>query len=92
MFNGDRLRPSLQEPGYPGILSRISTVVRGHWSTDMAPTTSHKRSYEIAESEFTEALELLKPMVNRDIPRLNKQLEKAGARWTPGRPIPDWKE
>jgi photosystem II stability/assembly factor-like uncharacterized protein len=92
MFNGDRLRPSLQEPGYPGIMSRISTVVRGHWSTDMAPTTSHKRSYEIAEEEFTAALEELKPLVEADIPELNTQLEEAGARWTPGRPIPDWKK
>lgn len=91
MFTGDRLRPSLQEPGYPGILSRISTVVRGHWSTDMAPTSSHRRSYEIAELEFEAALKVLKPMVNKDIPRLNKDLEKAGAAWTPGRPIPDWK-
>lgn len=91
MFTGDRLRPSLQEPGYPGILSRISTTVRGHWSTDMAPTTSHKRSYEIAEEEFTEALAKLKPLVEKEIPKLNKALEKAGARWTPGRPIPDWK-
>ncbi|MCR9202543.1 MAG: hypothetical protein NXI04_28210 [Planctomycetaceae bacterium] len=91
LFNGDRLRPSLQEPGYPGILSRISTVVRGHWSTDMAPTSSHKRSYEIAEQEFEAALELLKPIAQKDVPRLNRELEKAGARWTPGRPIPDWK-
>lgn len=91
MFTGDRLRPSLQEPGYPGILSRISTTVRGHWGTDMAPTTSHKRSYEIAEEEFTEALAKLKPLVEKEIPKLNKALEKAGARWTPGRPIPDWK-
>ncbi|MEO1615664.1 MAG: glycosyl hydrolase [Planctomycetota bacterium] len=90
-FTGDRLRPSLQEPGYPGILSRISTVVRGHWSTDMAPTASHKRSYEIAEQEFEEALALLKPLVEKEVPRLNRELEKAGARWTPGRPIPDWK-
>lgn len=91
MFTGDQLRPSLQEPGYPGILSRISTTVRGHWGTDMAPTTSHKRSYEIAEEEFTEALAKLKPLVEKEIPKLNKALEKAGARWTPGRPIPDWK-
>jgi len=90
-FNGDRLRPQHQEPGYPGIMSRISTVVRGHWSTDMAPTTSHKRSYEIAEEEFVEVLERLKPLVETDIPALNKALEDAGARWTPGRPIPDWK-
>lgn len=91
MFTGDRLRPSLQEPGYPGILSRISTTVRGHWGTDMAPTSSHKRSYEIAEEEFTEALTKLKPLVGKELPKLNRELEKAGARWTPGRPIPDWK-
>ncbi|MEM6472292.1 MAG: glycosyl hydrolase [Planctomycetota bacterium] len=90
-FTGDRLRPSLQEPGYPGILSRISTVVRGHWSTEMAPTSSHRRSYEIAEEEFEEALEFLKPLVEDDLPRLNEELEKAGSRWTPGRPIPNWK-
>lgn len=91
MFTGDKLRPSLQEPGYPGILSRISTVVRGHWSTEMEPTSSHKRSYQIAEEEFEEALAELKPLVEKELPKLNKALEKAGARWTPGRPIPDWK-
>lgn len=91
-FYGDRLRPSLQEPGYPGIVDRISTVIRGHWSTEMAPTSSHRRSYEIAEEEFEAALEQLKPLVNSEIPKLNRSLEKAGARWTPGRPIPDWKK
>lgn len=91
MYSGDRLRPRYNEPGYPGILSRLSTVVRGHWSTEMPPTTSHKRNYEIAAEEFTEALEKLRPIVEKEIPELNKQLESAGARWTPDRPIPDWK-
>ena len=50
-----------------------------------------QRSYDIAEEEFEAALKLLKPLVSRDLPRLNRELEKAGARWTPGRPIPDWK-
>ena len=90
-FTGDRLRPKYQEPGVVGILNRISTVVRGHWSTDMVPTTTHRTNYEIAESEFTEVLPDLKSIVEETIPKLRDQLDEAGVRWTKGRKIPDWK-
>ena len=90
-FDGDRLRPRHSEPGAPGILTRISTVVRGHWSTDQAPTATHRASFQIAEDEFTAVLPDLTELIETTIPALNKQLDEAGVRWTKGRRIPNWK-
>ena len=34
-FEGDPTKPRRNEPGMPGILSRLQTVVSGHWSTHL---------------------------------------------------------
>lgn len=89
-FEGDPTLPRRNEPAMPGILSRVQTVVQGHWSTTYGPTSSHRRSYEIASEEFSEVVGDLKKLVERDLVKLGRKLEEAGAPWTPGRAIPDW--
>ena len=89
-FAGDPTRPRRSEPAPPGILSRVQTVVRGHWSTTHGPTNSHRKSYEIAADEFAEILGSLRKLVEKDIVALGNKLEAAGAPWTPGRGIPRW--
>jgi hypothetical protein len=91
-FQGDPTRPRRNEPAMPGILSRVRTVVYGTWSTTQAATGTHQRSYEIAADEFSEVLAPLRKLVERDVPALGRKLEAAGAPWTPGRRIPDWKK
>ena len=55
------------------------------------PTPTHLDAYNIAASEFTEALAKLHTLVAVDFARLEKDMEAAGAPWTPGR-VPEWSE
>jgi hypothetical protein len=90
-FEGDPTKPRRNEPAMPGILSRLQTVVYGHWSTTYGPTSSHRRSYEIAAEEYSAVLGDLKQLVEQDLVELGRKLEAAGAPWTPGRSIPEWR-
>ena len=89
-FSGDPTKPRRSEPAMPGILSRIQTVVRGHWANTIGPTSTHRRNYEIAAEEFREVLVDLRKLVETDLVALSKKLDEAGAPWTPGRRIPDF--
>jgi hypothetical protein len=91
-FEGDPTKPRRNEPAMPGILSRVQTVVSGHWTTSYGPTNSHRRSYEIAAEEYSALLEDLKKLVEQDVAQLGQKLEAAGAPWTPGRGIPQWRK
>lgn len=91
-FTGDPTRPKRNEPGMPGIVGRVQTVVSGHWNATCGPTNTHRKSYDIAAQEFSEVLGSLRQVVQREVPALGRKLEAAGAPWTPGRRIPDWKK
>ncbi|MBM4000645.1 MAG: glycosyl hydrolase [Planctomycetes bacterium] len=90
-FDGDPTKPKRQEPGYPGILDRVQTVVYGHWSATTGPTQTHRRSYEIAAQEFDAVLADLRKLIEEELVAFGLRLEEAGAPWTPGRKIPTWK-
>ena len=89
-FSGDRTLPRRSEPAPPGIMSRIQQIIFGHWSSTSAPTTTHRKNYEIAEAEFSEMLDELRTLVEQDLVALEQRLEAAGAPWTPGRGVPRW--
>ena len=91
-FEGDPTKPRRNEPGMPGILSRVQTVVSGHWSSTYGPTNSHRRSYEIAAEEYGALQDDLRKLVEQDVAELGRKLEAAGAPWTPGRGIPQWRK
>jgi hypothetical protein len=55
------------------------------------PTQSHIDSYNIAAAEFAEQLSKLRTLVEVDLRKLEKDMEAAGAPWTPGR-VPEWSE
>jgi photosystem II stability/assembly factor-like uncharacterized protein len=90
-FTGDPTRPRRNEPALSGLIDRIETIIYGHWATTSAPTGSHRKNYEIAATEFEEALKTLRPLLERDLPALHETLEAAGAPWAPGRKLPKWK-
>jgi hypothetical protein len=47
--------------------------------------------YTVAAQDFERVLANLRTLVEVDLARLEKEMEAAGAPWTPGR-IPVWKE
>ncbi len=90
-ITGDPTKPRRNEPEMPGIMRRINTIVRGHWSSTSAPTKTHRKNYDIAAEEFSEILEDLRILIETDLASLERKLEEAGAPWTPGRGVPKWK-
>jgi photosystem II stability/assembly factor-like uncharacterized protein len=90
-FNGDPTRTRRNESAYPGFASRIRTMMFGAMASYEGPTGTHRRQYEIIDGEFSGALASLNEILESDLPRLHAMMDSAGAPWTPGRKIPDWK-
>ncbi len=55
------------------------------------PTQTNMDSYSIAAAEFADQLAKLHALVDVDLTKLEKDMEAAGAPWTPGR-VPEWSE
>ncbi len=88
-LTGNRTVASRNEPTSPGISNRIQRVVGGSWSVTTAPTTTHRRGYEIAAEAFSDWLPRLRQLVMEDIPSLESEMEAVEAPFTPGR-FPEW--
>ena len=89
-FNGDPTKSRRNESAYPGLQSRIRTMMGGAMSSLTGPTGTHRNQYDIAGEEYEEVIGDLRTLVDEDIPALFEKLDEAGAPWTPGRKIPDW--
>jgi hypothetical protein len=58
-----------------------------------APVTeTNRRGYAIAADGFEALLPRLRQLIEVDLPKLEKEMEAAGAPWTPGRTLPKWKK
>ncbi|MGI9517524.1 MAG: hypothetical protein ACR2NP_10780, partial [Pirellulaceae bacterium] len=90
-FNGDPTKSRRNESAYPGFASRIRTMVFGAMGSYEGPTGTHRAQYDIIDEEFAAALDTLQEVLETDVPALHEKLDDAGAPWTQGRKIPDWK-
>jgi len=90
-LEGDLTRQQRNEPTSPSIAGRLQTVAFGSTQTTAGPTKTHRRQYELAAQQFGELLGSMRELIEVDIQRLEDAMEAAGAPWTPGRKIPDWK-
>jgi len=79
------------EPVASSINERVNSVLEGERFSLAKPTQSHVDSYNIAAAEFGEQLAKLHTLVEVDLAKLEKDMEAAGAPWTPGR-VPEWTE
>ena len=70
---------------------RVNSIMDGERFSLAKPTASHVESYNIAAGEFADQLAKLHTLVDVDLAKLEKDLEAAGAPWTPGR-VPEWTE
>ncbi len=73
------------EPVPTPIDGRVSGIMEGERFSLAKPTQSNIDSYNIAASEFTDQLGKLRTLVDADLAKLEKDMEAAGAPWTPGR-------
>ncbi|HEX7808140.1 MAG TPA: glycosyl hydrolase, partial [Thermoanaerobaculia bacterium] len=88
-LNGDPIARAQVEPGAPALVDRVTTAVNG-LGTTQPPTNTHRESLSIAERDFVPLLARLRQAVEVELAAIEKELNAAGAPWTPGR-IPDWK-
>ena len=80
-----------QEPIPSSIDQRVNSIIEGERFSIAKPTQSHIDSYNIAAAEFGDELAKLRALVEVDLTKLEKDMESAGAPWTPGR-VPEWSE
>ncbi|HKI25960.1 MAG TPA: hypothetical protein VKA07_06515 [Candidatus Sulfotelmatobacter sp.] len=90
-LRGDVEMAKRNEPVPSSINDRVGSVMEGERFSLARPTQSHVDSYNIAAAEFAEQLGKLRTLVEVDLVKLEKDMEAAGAPWTPGR-VPEWSE
>jgi hypothetical protein len=73
------------------ISDRVDGIMEGERFSLAKPTQTHLEAYNIASAEFSDQLAKLHALVDVDLAKLEKDMEAAGAPWTPGR-LPDWNE
>jgi hypothetical protein len=73
------------------INERVGEIVGGQRMSTSRPTQTQIDLYAQAASEFEGTLNSLRQLIEVDLAKLEKQMEAAGAPWTPGR-IPEWKD
>jgi hypothetical protein len=91
VLRGDQELAKRNEPVPSSINDRVNSIMEGERFALTKPTQTHLDAYNIAASEFTEALAKLHALVVVDFAKLEKDMEAAGAPWTPGR-VPEWSE
>jgi hypothetical protein len=75
----------------PSIAERVGDIVGSQRMSTSRPTQTQIDQYAHAAQEFETTLNQLRQLIEGDLARLEKQMEAAGAPWTPGR-IPEWKD
>jgi len=90
-LRGDIEIAKRNEPVPSSIGERVNTIIEGERFSMAKPTQSDIDSYGIAAGEFADQLTKLRTLVDVDLAKLEKDMEAAGAPWTPGR-VPDWSE
>jgi len=90
-LRGDTDLKKRNEPVPSSIDDRVNAILEGERFSLSKPTQSHVDDYNIAAGEFTEQLAKLHGLVEVDLTKLEKDMETAGAPWTPGR-VPEWSE
>jgi photosystem II stability/assembly factor-like uncharacterized protein len=90
-LRGDTELQKRSEPVRSSISDRVNAILEGERFSLAKPTQSHIDDYSIAAADFTEQLAKLHALVEVDLAKLEKDMEAAGAPWTPGR-VPEWSE
>ncbi len=90
-LRGDTEMQKRNEPVASSINDRVQAIMEGERFALARPTQSHVDDYNIAAAEFAGQLSNLHALVEVDFAKLEKDMEAAGAPWTPGR-VPEWRE
>jgi photosystem II stability/assembly factor-like uncharacterized protein len=84
-LRGDRSLGSRSVPSPAAISERVNTISGEQTRTLGRPTTTHEQQYQIASELFAAQRALLRTLVETDMPAVERELERLGAPYTPGR-------
>jgi hypothetical protein len=91
MMNGDRIAGQLEMQQAPSLNSRINNAIGAGTSSSSDPTGTSKRVAEIAKKQLAPVIDMLKEIMNSDLPKIDQLLNGTDAPWTPGRVLEiDW--
>jgi photosystem II stability/assembly factor-like uncharacterized protein len=88
-LRGDTALAQRSENVPTSINDRVTGIMEGERFAITKPTQTHLDAYAIASHEFSEQLTKLHTLIDVDLAKLEKDMEAAGAPWTPGR-VPSW--
>ena len=88
-LRGDDVLRRRQENTPAAINDRINQIEDEERFSSVRPTQTHIDSYNVAAQQFGEQLSKLRQLVDVDLKKLEDDMEKAGAPWTPGH-VPEW--
>jgi hypothetical protein len=81
---GHPVRQRLSESDVPSLAERLY-LVSGHWGTRAMPTATQRKDLELTAAGLETVLRELRALTDGELARLNRDLEAAGAPYTPGR-------
>ncbi len=84
-LQGDRSLGARSVPAPMAISERVNTISGETTRTLGRQTTTHEQQFQIASELFTAQRALLRSLIETDIPALEKELDRVGAPYTPGR-------
>jgi photosystem II stability/assembly factor-like uncharacterized protein len=87
-LRGDVIIAARSENVPTSINDRLQNIMEGERFAITRPTQTHLDAYAIARDEFNQQLAKLRALIQVDLAKLEKDMEAAGAPWTPGR-IPE---
>ena len=88
-MNGNRSKRQVGETRNTTIENRLNFAMAGTWYSTYGPTPTHKRSLEIAETQFGAFKTELEKVLDQQLPELEKILRDAGAPWVEDQLIPE---
>ncbi len=87
-LSGNRQRTVMGDPGPVSVVRRLDVALLGNRFSTYGPTSTHRKSLQVAGEQFAELGRQLDKLVTVDLPALEAELDAAGVPWTPGRGVP----
>ncbi len=80
---------AIGEATVPSVMRRLGIAIMASRNSTYGPTATHKRSVEIAETQFRTLRAELSRLIDTELPALRQRMAEAGVPWTPGQKVPE---
>ena len=85
-MNGDRLISQRNGAQPLPVIDRMQEVAWSQWNATADPTPQNLSEIEIVASQLRPLIETMRLIGESELPAFEKELDRLGAPWTPGRP------